>query len=432
MQLSAGLIEKSIILYLEEFGEIENICVSFRFKDETVAESVLRTRFHKIENRIWTTESPNQPFAKKIKLMQPTHILDLSDKVLMNIFKQLDLVDLAHVSETCVHLDRIAKKVFQLKHKIGDLTDEFVSILPRFGDLVTELKPLSYEDKYELDTVVKYCKNLKTLELVSMRLNTDELHSIFMDLSKLKTIIFNGVTVFGANHLSMTINPCVEELFLRDCFIDVALFVKMMPNLRTLSVCDCYNLTKEETMQLCRLKYLKYLEVLYTSIAVQALFDGMVSGGVKIEVVKLSPWSWIPEPIDNIIDAITKLKTIKYLHLSEKFEEILEDKHLVRLAKGLPLLSKLEIGSIGMTINGLKDIVRFAKRLTSMKLRPNISKENIFTLVAIGAADYKAILETIKRRPEKLKLTIRLPREVDVSQIDANARKLDSEWLEVR
>ncbi|XP_055303894.1 uncharacterized protein LOC129569248 [Sitodiplosis mosellana] len=433
-----------LISYFEEYGEIENVTVLVRFKDEKVAESVLQKRFHKIENRIWTTESPKespeQPYTKKMKLVQSAHILDLSDGILLNIFKRLDLVDLAHAAETCVRMDNIAKSVFALKHIKYEchLNDETIAVLPRFGDLVKELEFFGDEDEQHFDAVLKYCKNMETLRMENMYLNTNKWHTMIVGLSKLKNVHLEDVGGFEfddeANGLSMATNQSVEELSLIHCGFSsevFALFVKMMPNLQELCIYEEKKLTERYMKQLGQLKALKRLEIECQDIAVQALLDGLWLNSVMLEEIAISPCSFDPETIDDIISTITKLKTIKVLELSCKFESVLEDKHLVRLAKGLPLLSKLKIRSTGMTIGGLKDVLRFAKRLTQMTLHTPYPYPDL-ALVAIGAADYQAILETVKRRSNKLNLLLCLPRKVDIDQIGADVRQRNSEWLEIR
>lgn len=146
----------------------------------------------------------------------------------------------------------------------------------------------------------------------------------------------------------------------------------------------------------------------FNLISITPLLKALVENKVAIEELQL-----IAGYLDNeAIKCIVQMKQIKKLKLNRN-KGALSDDDLIQLAKELPNLTVLHLKEppIDVTSTVLKQMLTHAHKLSLLYL------ESIYT-VSIDVDDYKAMLKTVKSRPEKIKLIVKIESDGDKVEVD--------------
>lgn len=192
--------------YFERYGEVESIDLRAKddiqwgyvqFKSAINAANVLSDSDHRIDDCVIKVEAAHQ-------WKQPNNILNaLDDQCFYNIFKFLDLSDLANVADVCVRFNQQAKKAFSTselkrmvlpcsRYVVNNQPNEMRKIVRHFG---ANLQSLSIDTKsrggnhYLLRAMLEYCSDeLKELRLESFLIEKDapNLGPLFSGLEKLE------------------------------------------------------------------------------------------------------------------------------------------------------------------------------------------------------------------------------------------------------
>lgn len=408
---------------------------------------------------------------------QPLHIFTaLNDDCLREVFGYLDLMDLMNAAQVCVRFNQQAKETFAAKYKVCNLDFDSMKykritihqaddMLRLFGEMIHTLKV----DQFFIETEIpilriasRYCTALKELELTNFTWfpNLKKIRPIFKHLEKLhlnhckfsntlrnlsnvcmelKSLRLNGCDMLSCKGIinqfvkleDAQFNECID---LDGCAVES--FIEMNSNLIKFSMTqngewmstrhihsigqnlnhlleleideEIYYMDKQIMQNLSQLDKLKVLKLNFNELAVTPLLKSFVEKEVPIEYLKL-----INGAIDSeTIDYISKMKGVKTLELIQSDGEI-TDEHLIQLTKELPQLSELYVKDppTDITTIGLKKMLPHANKLSLLHL------ESVHS-ISIDVDDYKAMLETVKRRPEKVKLLIKIKCDGDKVKVD--------------
>lgn len=153
---------------------------------------------------------------------------------------------------------------------------------------------------------------------------------------------------------------------------------------------------------------LKVLKLNFSTTPTTPLLECLVKNKVSIEDLKVYNGY-----VDcKAIEYISHMKQIKKLELIEN-DGVFTDKHLIQLAEGLPQLNELHLKELSndITTIGLKQMLPHAQKLQLLQL------ESVYS-ITIDVDDYKAMLKTVKNRPGKVNLLIKITSDGDKVEVD--------------
>lgn len=458
---------KDICSYFEQYGEIESIGLTIRFKDKIDANKVLQCHYHKVGNYILTAEPPRElPIINDCKSVASPqkHILDLDDKCLMEIGGYLNDDQLVQISASCVRFKGIADKVFASKYKgifEVDLRKKSVAenehIFKWFGTTIDTLTIIS--EFYDGYFRYQRCTEMpETLQLASDYCSQTlrELHVKDESYS-----VWEGLTVNYPKLERLYWNIELDNLWNEPCECpNLSKFISPLPRLKEL-ICTGYMLLTSQTLTeivencpklekfcykpyydeevkfteemmttLCKLKSLSSLHISRSNLDIMSLLNGLWMGDIPLECLDLSAYDHdVDDDGEEIIIALSKLKRIKKLNMPNFKVKI---KHLTRLVKSLPLLEELELrlyDKCECLINGLQETLRNANQLKKFHFYArNYSQDKKWE---INTAGYQILANVVKRRIEKRKLSIKIRGDIDINYIDTKAVKHNYEWFEI-
>lgn len=183
MKLSA------IAQYCENFGKIN--CTKLypkqpfgyglvQFESADDVRTVLRKRYHRIENYILNVESAgDQPIESKSR-ETPAQFLDLDDDSLLKIFHELDKIELCDVANTCTRFKKIAEQIFLSEFDSGnhvaegEINNDVKKLFETFGALMTNIRIGFHENKSQAD-VFKFIARCCGDKLLYLRIVNFEL-----------------------------------------------------------------------------------------------------------------------------------------------------------------------------------------------------------------------------------------------------------------
>lgn len=138
---------------------------------------------------------------------------------------------------------------------------------------------------------------------------------------------------------------------------------------------------------------LKILKLTQRDIATKELFDQLIANGISLIHVELG----LAQMNGSVAESIAKMQSIRILGLNEMAG--VNESHVTSLAKQLKSLKELHVKTYGtISVNGIKDIVRAAERLSCLKLDANRFVFNVET--------YEAVLAIIQERKAQIKLEL--------------------------
>lgn len=376
----------------------------------------------------------------------------LNDDCLREVFKYLNLLDLSNVSDVCTRFNYLSNELFPFRYKHLHLShnSEFfgrpmdVERLQRnFGSFIQSisvktdvrttggfqgrlliLRPLLSKIKVlklhgvgssdELYGVLCVCMEIRTLHLDSFNLDKCIGKSIKRRFKQLEEVKFReiiGIADSDLHHFIVS-NPQLTSLsILRNHLIRptkaIRSIVKYLPKLECLEIdqisyyqnIDMFSANhfnfKQTILELSQLKHLKVLKLNFLLLPVGPLMRALVANAVPIEHLKL----YLGEIDSNAINSISLMKQIKILEFRVNG---LNDERLVEMVQQLPQLQELYFeGMDEPTTIGIKQILPNANQLTRLRL-------NYTHYITIDEKDYVTMLESIKNRPEPVKLTIEI------------------------
>lgn len=146
----------------------------------------------------------------------------------------------------------------------------------------------------------------------------------------------------------------------------------------------------------------------FNSISVTPLLKALAENKIAIEDLQLNGG----DLDDKAIEYIVRMKQIKKLEFNGN-TGVLSEEHLIQIGKELSNLEVLHLKESpnDVTTTALKRMLTHAHKLSLLHL------ESVYT-VSINADDYKAMLKTVKSRPEKIKLVIKIESDGDKVEVD--------------
>lgn len=452
---------EDICSYFEQYGEIESVGITIRFKDKTDANKVLQRRHHKVGNYVLTAETPRAlPKNNDYKLAASSqkHILDLDDKILKKIGKYLKDKHLGKMSATCVRFKKIANQIFGMKYQRkfkvdlrNTLIAEAADVLKPFGAMINTMtltsefyeRELFHDDftETEMPAALKLAADYCGKTLRELRVN-DDVHTTWSHLSvnypKLERLYWVVRSEFASDYdrcecpnLSKFLSPlpnlreltCTGYLYLKlETLIEI---VENCPNLEKFCYRSYYEelkFTEEMMTPFCKLKSLKCLEILCYAIDLGSFTNELWKGNIPLERIVLNNIHGNDNAIIRGLLKLKRLKTLKMPDLTVKF------KHLSSLSKSLPLLEELEISlseEPQRPIDGLMEMLRDANKLEQLHLGEWDWQGEI------SPADYQRLANIVKKRGEKRKLSIDVSHKIDLNRIDADTIQRNREWIAI-
>lgn len=355
----------AIIDQFKQYGEIESIAVTIRFKNQTDVISILNEKSHDVKDHLLKIESScpapvTLPITKKYKRVHSTetHILDLDDFCLVRIFKHyLGFKDLRNISRTCTRFNQLSTYVFSTKYNgryqiyLLSPMQKYKKDIEDFGAAIKRLDiswcngahPKYIKNIMELTT--KYCgKNLKELFLHSY-VDTEQdcdlmMMSAMMNFSNLKHLYLE-YDCSKSNMSSGRMMPCFETYnHCRTEEIAQLLSNSRISKLSKLSI-SCTHRKCEDALSSqfkSNLSKFKLLRELYIAGGIQIpliKFIGKIGTPIKILTIGCS------QDTDIIVRSISKLESLEVLRVID-FKNF-NEKHLSELAKKLKSLSEFHI-----------------------------------------------------------------------------------------
>lgn len=256
---------------------------------------------------------------------------------------------------------------------------------------------------------------------------------------ELKTLILNNCDM-GSGELIKHKFVKLEEAHMSECYHfdqdTVIDFIEKNPTLTKLSIVSNDNWTSAEPIdsigrhlnrlveleideEMChidgthfqslgQLHALKILKLNFNTLPTIPLLKCLVENKVSIEDLKVYNGYVNCEAIKYI----SQMNQIKKLELIEN-DGVFTDEHLIQLAKGLPQLNELRLKEPPNEITsiGLKQMLAHAQKLSLLQL------ESVYS-ITIDVNDYKAMLKTVKNRPGKVNLLIKITSDGDKVEVD--------------
>ena len=184
--------------------------------------------------------------------------------------------------------------------------------------------------------------------------------------------------------------------------------------------------TEEMMTSLCKLKSLQCLDISCSRIDILSLVNDLWKESIPLESLRLCDSD--DHDGHEIINGLSKLKRIKTLKMPKVNVKC---KHLIRLARSLPLLEKLKLelrDECECLINELQEMLRNANQLKKLHLHFSTARDKKWE---INTDNYQMLANVVKRRTEKRKLSIKISGYIDISHIDVEIAESNREWLEI-
>ncbi|XP_037909091.1 uncharacterized protein LOC119650396 [Hermetia illucens] len=352
-------------------------------------------------------------------------IKDLDKESLQHIFSHLDLLDklkLALVSNNITDLIKDALRnetldVFDVQTTFSVPEAEF--ILANYGQFVTKYRYVStWEDEIDfLRLIPKYCLNLEEIVLSRREIKPNDVHGQLLTVSKhVKALTLRKCILGNASCSLLSGLSNLEVLNLEDSKLTGKDFNKLR-NLVDLNLKNCRNFKSRNFIEICKSNKLKKLNIAglkqLTHASIQTLVDtqsdletlivgnkywfkdwnrmfqlkslrevsmiGCFELNVKanlevlvdeqketLECLEINFENSYPERgVDflerEVLSRICEFSNLKVLSLRNS--ELLEDKHLVRIAKMCKLLEMLDIHGTAFRDMGIIKSVEHLERL---------------------------------------------------------------------
>lgn len=247
---------------------------------------------------------------------------------------------------------------------------------------------------------------------------------------ELRSINFSKVDEIDNKHLEPFLlkNPQLKSMTLTRCTIDpkiLELISKHVPKMEEFSFNFRRSLVHRSDMQknlkfLLELKHLKALNLDCIGVGVGETLMKMAEKGISLTRVGLfcCPWE------NKLIEAFANLKDLKSLHLSNITG--LNDEFLGHLSKSLIGLTDLTLKFVkNINMDGVIKLMAECQRLSTANL-------GLKKMATISTDRYNLLLEAIKNRPEKSKLTITLWGSKNNLKLSKDLLKRNLEFLEIR
>lgn len=312
-----------------------------------------------------------------------SEILSMIDSCCTPVLRELKLIE--YDFEDTHYNEKLHGSAFNTLEKLIFQNCQLTSNVKSLLALCHELKSLEFNKccwSYEDVCVLKYEK-LEELRLVKK--------TEFDDRTLKRFVILNP----NLKKLSFV------ELGERDISVSKTLqsIAENLPNLLELEFeqCTYSNDFAKSLRHFPKLTSLKVLKMDLTTITVKQLCDVLTSNDTPIEYLRLN----FGKIDKHAIESISQMKKLKILKF---YGTDCTDDDLMELAKGLGHQLE-ELGLLWSTAQkvttiGLKKLLPFAKKLSHF----NINSDTI----TIDLDDYKAMLDVIKKRPEKRSLLLEL------------------------
>lgn len=458
------------------------------FKMARCAEKACRHKFHffgknlvpvELENH-WHQNEPEDPLLTPPEPDSTQQILNkLDDDCLRAIFQFLNMIDLCNAAEVCKAFKQHAQEAFSSNYQDKIIQEfkslskhEVESLLSNFGPSIVKLdakfngiKHFCGQNDF-LSKIQTKCRNLKVLKLTEFcafglelrpmfskleRLSlaycelNNEMLDLLSDCQKLKTLELDFCATESGDFINqkfpmleeitlermegtalsgfLTSNPTLKKFTARYCG---SKFVANLPNLPNLTQLEISYVDFEDECDFQRiilflgqLKSLQVLNIQLQSHLITPLVTSLATNKAPITHLMLS----FGEFDDNtVVDGLSQLKQIEMLDLAHI--ENLTDDHLMDLAIELPELNELRLRHISPSFGfiAIKKLVKYAKKLSFLGLESS-------HCIEIDVDDYKAVLKSVQRRPENVKLMIQIIADeykVNVPEEMMNAHR---EWL---
>lgn len=247
---------------------------------------------------------------------------------------------------------------------------------------------------------------------------------------ELQSINFSKVDNIDNQHLEpfLSKNPQLKRMTLTRCTIDtgiLALIAKHTPAMEEISFNFRRSLVRRSDMQknlkyLCELEQLKALNLDCIGSPMGGILMKMAEKNRQLNKVGLfcCPWE------SKLIKAFADLKDLKSLHLTNVTG--LNDECLRQLSGSLVGLTDLTLKYIeNITMEGVIPLMISCQRLTTATLL-------LLRMTTISTARYNMLLEAIKNRPDKIKLTITEWGTKNPLKLSKDLLEQNLEFLEIR
>ncbi|KAG4075151.1 hypothetical protein HA402_006168 [Bradysia odoriphaga] len=247
---------------------------------------------------------------------------------------------------------------------------------------------------------------------------------------ELRSINFSKVDNIDNQHVEpfLSKNPHLKSVTFTRCTIDteiLKLITKHVPAIEEISFNFRRSLVRRSDMQkslkyLCELEHLKSLNLDCVGAPMAGILKKMAEKSHSMNRVGLfcCPWE------SKLIEAFASLKDLKSLHLSNITG--LTDDCLRQLTGSVAGLTDLTLKYIeNITMDGVITLMIGCQRLTTATLL-------LLRTSTISTARYNMLLEAIKSRPEKIKLTVDLWGSKNPLKLSKDLLKQNLEFLEIR
>lgn len=450
----------SIVEYFNKFGGKHNkwdlrrgkfgdfYVVQFTCDED--AENVLKKRYHRIQNYIFTVEKYD---VSRDKNAAGKRFFRVTEDNWYKILNDLDVIDLCAVANTCTALKSFGEVVFA--SKFDTITwradDENANdIFKTFGHLITNLdvdivKPCAVQ----FDLIVNKCtKNLRSLSIwmnaLDQLLNDNtklglqklfsQLHQLnvncwqffdyttavqllthcaqlqslsincsspfdpicnrininFTQLTKIKFQLNASINDAGLKML-LSFNPHLKKLYIDECPLltakSIEIIAHCVPWLEELTLGPLKNFSQADLYPIGGLYGLKRVQILFEHVT--PLMNVINDAGILIESLTL----WYVSVNDAVIEQLARMKSIKVLFI---FSCTITNQQLKIIAEKLPLLTELRLaGSEHVTIDGVADMLYVTPNLSALHLNnmKNIEDNNrLLTLVERASKNAPSIV----------------------------------------
>ncbi|XP_031630302.1 uncharacterized protein LOC116345232 [Contarinia nasturtii] len=356
----------------------------------------------------------------------------LNDDCLRMIFeKVVNIGDFHSIQKVCGRFEEIAKQIFPLKIKRCDVNiwdlksfSKIENFLCEFGSSVQSLQFREPNDMPAvtdifLKIIHKYCNNLIKFNLTISDISIGTINKINSLLSKLKNLDLR--LVCGAEYIPLDefISACsqLETLTVKSCH---QVFITELPKITLSKLVECQIRSRpiifdeflacNPQIEKVTLEYSENFSTLFgTNMQnvkyLSLITDGSITTEEFQEIGELQPQQLDLElRLDDSINNIFGLSNINVLklHVSATFM----DSHLITLAQTLPNLKSLTIvheHRVEITFDVIKKMLRYSVQLQYFDV---IWPKN--GIQSFEKNDYNEIVEFVKRRPNRIKLNIRL------------------------
>lgn len=456
-------VKQEIADYFEELGAVESIrivekCAFVQFKRSHVARIVLAKSFyHKINRcKCITIEAadqlhqPDHPLNSPPEQNSDSNILHaLNNDCLLEVFKYLNKIDLMNVAQTCIHFNQQAQHTFRSKFKhlkLHHVNQEMIGrLLNTFGSVIQSLD-IRNVDITTMQIIDRECTQLKALtldhckcnwrdfrvlltRLEILQLNVCEISNFSNDLClNLKHLELNrcsgvpnrrffGLLPIGRTKLKqfhhdflnnwIAMCPMLEKLTIYDLSgkLDSKILRSIGEHLKCLqSLKFDARIVEREHFQndmqcIANISSLTNLKLSFNNLPIGRLVRALVANNIPIERFEIMRGDIDKDGIESLME----LKRLEVLSFDSCINKL--DDHLILLAKEMPKLRELHLDGIlnKLSIGSLKQVVKYANQLLLLTLA-------YYHDIQIGIDDYMTILEDVKKRPEKKRLVIKIPK----------------------